>query len=83
MYNYSAGILNNDFYRYVEEALPEEYHSQVDPEWIAPHPPVEKEIPEETAETTGVGEGGNAEESKTGEGITEEISITEGDVTEN
>lgn len=83
LYNYSAGILNNDFYRYVEEALPEEYHSQVDPEWIAPHPPVEKEIPEETAETTGVGEGGNAEESKTGEGITEEISITEGDVTEN
>ncbi|MGN1147420.1 MAG: LTA synthase family protein [Lachnospiraceae bacterium] len=49
LYNYSAGILNNDFYRYVEEALPEEYHSQIDPEWIAPHPPAPKEeTPEET-----------------------------------
>lgn len=53
LYNYSAGILNNDFYRYVEEALPEEYHSQVDPEWIAPHPPAPKEeIPEETTGET-------------------------------
>lgn len=48
LYNYSAGILNNDFYRYVEEALPEEYHSQVDPEWIAPKPPAPKAEPEET-----------------------------------
>ena len=43
--NYSSGILNNDFYRYVEEALPEEYRSQVDPEWIAPHPPAPQPTP--------------------------------------
>lgn len=43
--NYSSGILNNDFYRYVEEALPEEYRSQIDPEWIAPHPPGPKPTP--------------------------------------
>lgn len=49
LYNYSAGILNNDFYRYVEEALPEEYHSRIDPEWIAPRPPAPKE---ETPEVT-------------------------------
>ena len=41
LYNYSAGILNQNFYKYVEEALPEEYHSKVDPEWIAPHPKTE------------------------------------------
>ena len=57
LYNYSAGILNNDFYRYVMDALPEEYQSQIDPEWIAPHPPVEEEVvpettPESEAETT-------------------------------
>lgn len=46
LYNYSSGILNNDFYRYVEEALPEEYRSQIDPEWIAPHPPAPKPTPE-------------------------------------
>lgn len=53
--NYSSGILNNDFYRYVEEALPEEYRSQIDPEWIAPHPPGPKPTPlpgpEETPES--------------------------------
>lgn len=42
LYGYAAGILNNDFYRYVEEALPEEYQSKIDPEWIAPHPPAPK-----------------------------------------
>ena len=36
LYNYAAGILNYDFYRYIEEALPQENHSQIDPEWIAP-----------------------------------------------
>lgn len=49
LYGYAAGILNNDFYRYVEEALPEEYHSKIDPEWIAPRPPAPKtEEPEQT-----------------------------------
>lgn len=55
LYNYSAGILNNDFYRYVEEALPEEYHSKVDPDWVAPHGPAVEEpetVPETTAATT-------------------------------
>ena len=53
LYNYSAGILNNDFYKYVEEALPEEYHSQIDPEWIAPKPPAPKEeVPETTVPAT-------------------------------
>ena len=41
LHTYCAGILNNDFYRYVQEALPEEYRygDDIDPEWIAPHPP--------------------------------------------
>lgn len=52
LYNYAAGILNNDFYRYVEEALPEEYHSQIDPDWIAPKPPAPKPTPEPTPEVT-------------------------------
>ncbi len=57
LYNYSAGILNNDFYSYIMDVLPEEYQSQIDPEWVAPHPPVEEEvipetIPETTPETT-------------------------------
>ena len=43
LYSYSAGILNNDFYKYVEEALPEEYRSKVDPEWVAPHGPAPAE----------------------------------------
>lgn len=54
LYSYAAGILNNDFYRYVEEALPEEYHSKVDPEWTAPHGPAVEEPqtePETAAET--------------------------------
>lgn len=38
LYNYTAGILNNDFYRYVLDALPEEYHPHIDPDWTAPHP---------------------------------------------
>lgn len=38
LYSYTAGILNNDFYRYVLDALPEEYHPQIDPDWVAPHP---------------------------------------------
>lgn len=53
LYNYSAGILNNDFYSYVMDALPEEYQSQIDPDWVAPHPPTPKEetVPE-TIENT-------------------------------
>lgn len=43
LYSYSAGILNNNFYKYVEEALPEEYRSKVDPEWVAPHGPAPAE----------------------------------------
>ena len=54
IYNYSAGILNNDFYKYIEEALPEEYRSKVDPEWVAPHPP-EPEPVETTTEDTQTG----------------------------
>lgn len=38
LYSYTAGILNNDFYRYVLDALPEEYHPHIDPDWTAPHP---------------------------------------------
>lgn len=38
LYSYTAGILNHDFYRSVLAALPEEYHPQIDPDWIAPHP---------------------------------------------
>ena len=53
LYNYAADILNNDFYRYVEEALPEEYHSRIDPDWIAPKPPAPKEeVPETTVPAT-------------------------------
>ena len=53
LYNYAADILNNDFYRYVEEALPEEYHSPIDPDWIAPKPPAPKEeVPETTVPAT-------------------------------
>lgn len=33
MFSYSAGILKNDFYRYVEAALPEEYQYSPDTEW--------------------------------------------------
>ena len=43
LYHYSAGILNQNFYKYVEESLPEEYHSRIDPDWIAPHPKKEPE----------------------------------------
>ncbi len=38
LYSYTAGILNNDFYRYVLDALPESYHPCIDPDWTAPHP---------------------------------------------
>ena len=50
LYGYAAGILNNDFYRYVEEALPEQYRSKVDEDWIAPKPP---KVPKETETPTG------------------------------
>ncbi len=43
IYQYTAGILNSNFYKYVEEALPEEYHAKIDPEWVAPHPKKPKE----------------------------------------
>lgn len=43
LYQYAAGILNDNFYKYVEEALPLEYHSEIDPEWVAPHAPKPKE----------------------------------------
>lgn len=46
LYNYSANILNNDFYSYVLENLPEEYHPNIDPEWTAPRPPAPKPDPE-------------------------------------
>lgn len=51
LYNYAAGILNNDFYRYVQEALPEEYRygNYVDREWTAPHQS-QPEEPEPTEE---------------------------------
>lgn len=39
LYQYAAGILNHNFYKYVEEALPLEYHSKIDSNWIAPHAP--------------------------------------------
>ncbi|MCM1537340.1 MAG: LTA synthase family protein [bacterium] len=45
LYSYTAGILNHDFYHYVLDALPDEYHPQIDPDWTAPHPPLEKEEP--------------------------------------
>lgn len=51
LYSYSAGILNNDFYRYVLDALPDEYHPQIDPDWTAPHPPEAKEEFPEAAES--------------------------------
>ncbi len=68
LYNYSANILNNDFYRYVEENLPEEYHSRVDPEWTAPKPPAPSPSPEETPTQTAP-----AEETGDGSGQEEEI----------
>lgn len=46
--NYSVNILNNDFYSYVLENLPEEYRPRIDPEWIAPKPPAPKPEPAET-----------------------------------
>ena len=70
LYNYSAGILNNDFYRYVEEALPEEYHSQIDAEWIAPRPPAPKE---ETPETTDGETEGGTDSTKENESESEEV----------
>ncbi|HKM35577.1 MAG TPA: LTA synthase family protein [Lachnospiraceae bacterium] len=51
LYKYAAGILINDFYQYVEEALPEEYHSRIDLEWVAPHAPKPKESTTESTET--------------------------------
>ncbi|MBO5167237.1 MAG: LTA synthase family protein [Lachnospiraceae bacterium] len=73
LYNYSAGILNNDFYRYVEEALPEEYHSQIDPDWIAPKPPA----PEvEETETTVPETEGDSSTAPT-ENVTDENSVGE------
>lgn len=42
LYNYTAGILNHDFYRYVLSSLPEEYHPQIDPDWTAPHSSMEE-----------------------------------------
>ncbi|MCH5270054.1 MAG: sulfatase-like hydrolase/transferase [Lachnospiraceae bacterium] len=53
LYNYSANILNNDFYRYVLENLPEEYHPKIDPEWTAPKPPTPKPDPAYLPEETG------------------------------
>ncbi len=53
LYNYSANILNNDYYRYVEESLPEEYHSRVDPAWTAPKPPAPSPSVEEDTEPDG------------------------------
>ena len=53
LYNYSANILNNNFYSYVLENLPEEYHPRIDPEWIAPKPPAPKPDPEPESEETG------------------------------
>ena len=53
LYNYSANILNNDYYRYVEESLPEEYHSRVDPAWTAPKPPAPSPSVEEGTEPDG------------------------------
>lgn len=70
LYNYSAGILNNDFYRYVEEALPEEYHSRIDPDWIAPKPPAPKE---EETETT-VPEAENGENTTDADALNENIT---------
>lgn len=48
LYSYTAGILNNDFYRYVLDALPDEYHPQIDPDWTAPHPPKEEPLEADT-----------------------------------
>ena len=50
LYSYTAGILNDDFYRYVLSSLPEEYHPQIDPDWTAPHPPEKKEESPQTEE---------------------------------
>lgn len=44
IYDFSAGVLNNDFYKYVADALPEEY-SQVPV--FPPKPPKVEEAPEE------------------------------------
>lgn len=77
LYNYAAGILNNDFYRYVEEALPEEYHSRIDAEWIAPRPPAPKE---ETPETTDGETVGGETEGGTDEAVeneTENVEVIE------
>lgn len=62
LYNYSANILNNDFYRYVLENLPEEYHPKIDPEWTAPKPPAPKPDPEEEPEETSGGAEGESDE---------------------
>lgn len=56
LHTYCAGILNNDFYRYVQEALPEEYRygDDIDPEWIAPHPPQAPPASETLPPETGI-----------------------------
>lgn len=62
LYNYSVNILNNDFYSYVLENLPEEYHPRIDPEWIAPKPPAPKPEPEETGSEEESGSGTDTDE---------------------
>lgn len=59
IYDYSAGVLNNDFYKYVADALPEEY--SVVPQF-PPKPPRVEEVP-----TEGDGSEGSTEAVTEGE----------------
>lgn len=54
LYQYAAGILNENFYKYVEEALPAEYHSQIDPDWVAPHAAKVDDMTEKVDDSTTV-----------------------------
>lgn len=84
LYNYAAGILNNDFYRYVQEALPEEYHSRIDPEWIAPRSPEEREVvvlPVEEETTVPEGEASPVTEAEETTGAGESIPTEESENT--
>jgi len=56
IYDFSAGVINNDFYKYVADALPEEY--SVVPQFPPKPPKEEVEQPEENPES-GVSEAEN------------------------
>lgn len=62
IYDFSAGVINNDFYKYVADALPEEY--SVVPQFPPKPPKEEVEQPEEGSEGENPSQAPSAEETQ-------------------